>query len=95
MAQVKTKHITFQCSCDGTVPPTNIYLTSDYNLLVEGLCLECGSKIHVSIPLESLITDCPTTGPAPKGIASVDPDRFDAEFLKDMKISFGGPDGAR
>lgn len=71
----------FSCSKDHEASAVNVATTSDGNLMVKWYCLKCCRNCTALIPIEELIRNLP------REPVTVDPEAFDREFLKDLKIS--------
>ena len=48
---------------DGTVIITEIYLTQDHCLLMNGQCAACQMQVTILVPLTQLFKDCPESEP--------------------------------
>ena len=71
--------------CNGKVIPMFVGISEDFNLVIVGYCVECGTTITTKITLEKLIADCPKPdeplGPYGRRKAK------DNDFLKGLGIN--------
>ena len=66
---------------DGTVIITELYLTQDHCLLMNGQCAKCQMQVSILVPLTQLFKDCPDPEPQPLVMNT-----NDIRWLKALKI---------
>ncbi|MEM4182172.1 MAG: hypothetical protein QXX68_03445 [Candidatus Pacearchaeota archaeon] len=77
-----------------------LFLVEGFELWVDGLCMECGAHVRISIPLEKLIMMTPNPQNKPfwkppllKTLSGLTPE--DIEFLKELGINPRGDDDGK
>ena len=66
---------------DGTVIITELYLTQDHCLLMNGQCAKCQMQVSLLVSLTQLFKDCPEPEPQPLVMNT-----NDIRWLKALKI---------